>query len=459
MNSVYPAEGSNPVYSVPTRSRRTIGLTAIAIVLGIFQTAQLINAINRYAVDVPFWDQWDFYDAFFKTHGLWEIFSWQHGPHRQGAGFFLIWATNELTGWDQRAQAFMIGVVMVAAAVAALWLKRRLFGSLQWYDAIPVLMILSLKSWEIYFNTPNVSHGALPLLLVILAGIAWTAGNLFLRYTLVVAMNFLALFTGFGVFVGLITPILLIIDCLHAVRGRKWQEFSMAGGALLCSMASIGLYFHNYVFQSAADCFRFPDQRWYLYPIFMAIEFAVLISPGSYTSFLSKGIGLIAEGMLLYMLAASALRLRHQGDHYQRYRVIFFLLAFSIIFAANAAVGRLCLGMAIATSPRYVPLILPGVIGAYLFLLSRPKWAVRKLVMLILLCATILTAVIPWQVKRSEGFRKGKAAWVQAYRLTGDIARADVLSGYRIYPEPARTELDRKLDWLRLHNYSLFRRR
>ena len=113
MASVYPAEDSNPVYSAPTRSRRTIILTAIAIVLVVFQVAQLFYAIDRYAVDVPFWDQWDFYDAFFKPHGLWEIFSWQHWPHRQGAGFFLIWATNELTGWDQRAQAFMIGAVIV----------------------------------------------------------------------------------------------------------------------------------------------------------------------------------------------------------------------------------------------------------------------------------------------------------------------------------------------------------
>ncbi len=443
---------------MPTRSRWTIVLSVIAIVLGVFQAAQLFSAINRYAVDVPFWDQWDFYDAFFKPHGLWEMFSWQHGPHRQGAGFFLIWATNELTGWNQRGQAFMIGTVMVAAAVAALWLKRRLFGSLQWYDAIPALMILSLKSWEIYFNAPNVSHGALPLLLIILAGIAWTVGNPFLRYSLVTAANFLALFTGFGMFMGLITPILLTIDCYHSARSRKWHDLSMAGAALFCSIASIGLYFHNYVFQPAADCFRFPDQRWYLYPVFMAIEFAVVILPGSHTSTRSMAIGLLALGILLYMLAAAALRLRRQDDHYRRSQILFFLLAFSLIFAANSAVGRLCFGLSIATNPRYVPLILPGVVGAYLFLLSRPKLASRKLVMPILLCATVTTAVIPWQVKHSEGFRKGKAAWVWAYRLTGNVAHADKLSGYRIYPAPTWTGLDRKLDWLRRHNYSLFRR-
>jgi hypothetical protein len=79
--------------------------------------------------------------------------------------------------------------------------------------------------------------------------------------------------------------------------------------------------------------------------------------------------------------------------------------------------------------------------------------------MSVLLCAAVITAVIPWQLRHSEVFRKGKAAWVQAFRLTGDVARADMLSGYRIYPDPARTELDGKLDWLRRHNYSLFRRR
>ena len=32
--------------------------------------------INNYSVNILFWDQWDFYDAFFESHNLWEVFRW-----------------------------------------------------------------------------------------------------------------------------------------------------------------------------------------------------------------------------------------------------------------------------------------------------------------------------------------------------------------------------------------------
>ena len=80
--------------------------------------------------------------------------------------------------------------VMASAAATFLWLKQRLFGSLQWYDAIPVLMILSLKPMEIYFSCPNVSHGPLPLLLLILLCIALTLNTMLLAMCLAVGNLF-----------------------------------------------------------------------------------------------------------------------------------------------------------------------------------------------------------------------------------------------------------------------------
>ena len=120
-------------------------LLGAAIVLGLFQAGRLLWLINRFTVDVPRGDQWGFYRAFFTPHTPWQIFAWTHGMHRQGIGFFLTWLVNELTDWNQRAQCFTIGLVMLSAAAGALWLKRRLFGRLQWYDVIPVLLILRTK--------------------------------------------------------------------------------------------------------------------------------------------------------------------------------------------------------------------------------------------------------------------------------------------------------------------------
>jgi hypothetical protein len=453
---VNSAENSAQVDKRLKHSRKLIAWTTIAVLLAAFQAAQLFHEINRYAVDVPFMDQWDLYEAFITPHSLWEIFSWQHGPHRQGAGFFLISAINEWTGWDQRAQAFMVGVVMVGAAIAALGLKRRLFGSVHWHDAIPVLMILSWKSWELYAGTPNVSHGALPLFLILLIGLSWTFRNSLLRYGSVVVLNFLAMFTGFGIFVGLITPILLIVDCAHDFKSKNLKQLVVAGLAFACAIATIGCFYHNYSFTPVAESFQNP--HWYLYPIFIAIEFSSVILPGHILSIPSRGVGLIAVGVLLCMIWSAFLKLLKRGDNYRRHQTIFFLIAFSMAFAVSSAVGRMSLGWQGAIGSRYVPLLLPAVIGAYFFLLDRSKWCTRGYAMQILLCAAVITAVVPWQARKSEVYRKSKAAWVQAYRLTGNIMLADSVSAFPIYPNPARTELARKLEWLRKQNYSLFRK-
>jgi hypothetical protein len=446
-----------PAGPVLPHSRKTIGLTIAAIVLSGFQIAQLFYSIARYAVDVPFWDQWDFYIVFFGPHGLWEIFSLQFGPHRQGAGFLLTWMTNELTAWNQCAQSFMIGAVMVCAAVVALWLKKRLWGPIQWYDAILVFIILSLRSSDIYFGAPNVSHGALPLLLILLICVSWTLKNYCLRYGLVVVLNFLALFTGFGLFAAPVTSILIAIDCRRAFRNRKWREIAVTVIAFCCSIASIVCFFHNYTFQPAVDGFSFPDPHWYLYPVFVAIEFVAVTLPRYSISICSMAFGLFATGIFLYILMSESLRLRRQTEDYPRHQVVFFLIAFSLLFAINAAIGRLCLGLETALASRYRPLVLPAVIGAYYYFLSHPQWARRKFVIVIFSCIMANAIVMPWRLKSAERLHHEKASWVQAYRLTGDAKSADSLSGCRIYPDPDRTQLDSKLNWLRQHKYSLFR--
>jgi hypothetical protein len=65
--------------------------------------------------------------------------------------------------------------------------------------------------------------------------------------------------------------------------------------------------------------------------------------------------------------------------------------------------------------------------------------------------------VIPWQYDVGPHYHDWKKAWVQAYRQTNDAALAGELSRRVIYPDPKRTNLDRKLEWLRRNRYSLFR--
>jgi hypothetical protein len=443
-----------------TRSRITTVLSVLALAVVVFQTAQLFRIIDRFAVDVPFWDQWGFYNAFFTPHSPWEVFSWQHGPHRQGAGAFITQAVNAATDWNQRAQAFMIGAVMTAAAAAFLLLKRRLFGSLQWYDAIPVLMIISLKPVEVYFAALNISHAALPLLLILLLCIALTVHHNTLRCGLTADLYFLTLFTGFGLLVAPVLPMLLIIEGVQGYHKRRWPQACYAGLTLLLCLGSVALFFQNYSFAPAVDCFQFPDERWYLYPVFMAIMFSMVLLPDSYLTLPSITIGLGIVAALLVILAGTFIALYHHDRHYQRRQVIVLLTGYSLVFAAATAAGRICLGLEAATATRYLPLIMTGFIGAYLFFLSIPALANSRVVMPLLFAAAVFIMLTgwPWQRHRAAAnYHAGKQAWATAFKQIGDADLAGNIAGFRIYPHPERTGLVGKLEWLRTNNYSLFR--
>ena len=76
--------------------------------------------VDAYSVNLLVWDQWDLYDAFFESHGWLDLFRWQHGPHRQGVGFFLTKLVADLSGWNTRMEAFAIGGVIFLALLGAL---------------------------------------------------------------------------------------------------------------------------------------------------------------------------------------------------------------------------------------------------------------------------------------------------------------------------------------------------
>jgi hypothetical protein len=76
----------------------------------------------------------------------------------------------------------------------------------------------------------------------------------------------------------------------------------------------------------------------------------------------------------------------------------------------------------------------------------------------ILFCAVAYTAVIPWHTDKSEVFRRSKESWIRTYLSTGNVLKANSVSGYPIYPNPSDGEFERKIGWLREHHYSLFRK-
>src|SRR5207245_6614855 len=104
---------------------------AIALSFAAFAT-RLGFLIDRSAVNILFWDEWDYLQPLRDHVGAWRLFSWQHGPHRMGLGYLFIAAVYGASGWDGRAEAFATGVVFVLITTLALVLKRVVVGRFTW---------------------------------------------------------------------------------------------------------------------------------------------------------------------------------------------------------------------------------------------------------------------------------------------------------------------------------------
>src|SRR5499425_2660591 len=175
-------DGKNPVpdsTSAPAWAGATgrASLWSLALVLSAAAalSARLLLLISRYAANVFFMDQWDFNDAtLFERHSLWEMFRWQHGPHRQGLGALLSYFIEPHFAWSGRSDSFMAGAVVIVAATSALLLKRRLFGSISAWDICIPLIFLTPLQYEALFITANLTQGPIPLLLILLYCAAWT---------------------------------------------------------------------------------------------------------------------------------------------------------------------------------------------------------------------------------------------------------------------------------------------
>src|SRR5206468_5438587 len=104
------------------------------------------------------------------------------------------------------AVAIAIGAFVVLAAVLALLLKWRVVGELSWTDVVIPALLLTPRQWELFVASPNPSHSAMPLVLLLLLALARTIRSRGLRDALLIVIDFGAVFTGFGFFIGVLTP-------------------------------------------------------------------------------------------------------------------------------------------------------------------------------------------------------------------------------------------------------------
>jgi len=422
--------------------------------------ARFFGLIRQYAVNVLWYDQWDFDDAtLFQHHSLWEMFRWQHGPHRQGLGALLQKLVEPWAHWDGRYEAFVIGAIIFTAAVLALLLKVRLYGKLGYSDAIIPLLFLTPLQYETLVVTPNPAHGALPSLLMVLYCLCWLIRSYRWRYICVLLSNFLLIYTGFGIFIGVVTPALLALDYYANTRYLSPEYRWGTAAALAISIASLASFFVHYKFNPAVDCFSPAPKNPVMYAWFVAIMFACAEGLKILSITLATLIGSVALLMLVVGLLITIKRLlARESETWPRDAAIAALLAYCAVFCLNTAYGRLCLGLAGAGSSRYTPYVVLGFFGLYLYALSTHSRNLRVSLVLVLLVFAMLSER---PLNRSDSWEleylsNRKGVWRECYLARHDIHTCDALTNFQIYPSPGDTRLQEKLDFLERNHLNLY---
>ncbi len=437
---------------------RTVSRGPALLVAGVtvLLSGRLFRLISRYAVNIFFWDEWDLKTVtLFQKNSLWQMFNWQHGWHRLGIGALIEKALDPFFHWNSRIESFALGIIITCAAICALWLKVRIGGRLSIFDVVIPAIFFSPAQWETLYMTPIFSQGPLPFLLVVLYCLAFTCKRNAVRYPLILVINFATIYTGFGVFLGVLTPVLLNLDYWSQTPAKRLPGPYFAA-ILLVTFVSLGLFFHGYIPTAGINCYsQFQQSSVRDYAGFLGLIAANFLAFTGH-GFFPQAVGLTVFIAILISLVCAVWYLlrRGKGDgspsERTRHVVVTALTAVSLASCMIIAYVRLCAGLQAAEAPRYTVYVQIGVLGLYFYLLGvRQLWSRRLLTSLLMVSASI--ACLHATRQAMVQVRDGKQRWKACYLQTENIEQCNQVTGFLIYPLPGQTKrLDEKRQRLSL---------
>jgi hypothetical protein len=452
VNTPSAASAASPI--APTSGWGILRNIPTWIVIAVFAglSWRELQLVNTHAVNMMYGDQFDIYQPMFLGQSWWETFALQHGPHREGAGLIFTRALAAASGWDSRWDAFAASILMIAAALLGILLARR-FGIRRslLLAAVP-LVFLNVHQYEIFVGAVNLSYASVPMLLFMAYCLAWFLENDLGRSLSLGFLTFLLIFTGFGLFAGLLTPPLLLVDAVQSWRAGRRTRAWWSILALAIAGAGWVLFSRGYVFQPAVSGFRFP----YEHPLQYGVFVARMLGNFYGTAVLSAWqliVGLAAAAALVAIAARNGYRCVARGVAHETESVVLFCLAaFALLFCANCAIGRVFTGPIAPLAPRYAALLIPAGLAIFLQLAqlrAHPNlaWLAMAYVVLLVPGTSIRRAD---EIYGENWYADGRRSWKAAYLRTHDEVQADQVAHFPVYPGPLGDKLtfleDRRLN-------------
>lgn len=430
----------------------------VIILTFLFLIFRFVLLIDAYSVNLIFRDQWDILTPLLYQGSTVEKFLLQGGPHRMGLALLIDELILSLTEWNVRAIAFVSGFYIIVATSLFFFLKVKLFKKVYFSDILIPLIGLTLGQYENVTVDTFPAYASFPLLLVALYTLSWLINKDKIRYVVILILNFLLIFSGFGIFMAFITIFALSLEMLQ--KKMEGAAFSLTALSLTASILSLGLFFLNYRFDTAVDCFNFFSKTWQNYFTFSPLMFFNFLDYGDFNT--SPENIITASVIFIAFLAAifySLNKIIRYGILKERvYLIIAVLTLYSLIFMLATSYGRECLGIFMALASRYVTFLIPGFVGLYFFILKIKKenFKFALLLILIILLARKEYFIINYRYETLMNNLVGKSEWSSCYLKYEDIEYCNLKVQFEIYPAPEKTKLKYKLDLLKERELNFF---
>jgi len=392
---------------------------------------KLICFVKLHAVNLLFSDHWTYLKPLFDDSGAWERFNYQHGPHRQGLGFLISGWLMQISNWNTNLDSYFIGVVLCFSNILLLLLFRTLRGKFIWSDILCPLLILSPIHYETILLAPNSSHSIIPLFLIIASCLGFIIKNQLYASMYLLLSGFLLVYTGFGLFAGLLLLSYLAAKALHKAIEKENTFFNCR--IFFLSLAPPFAYFWSYNMQFATYDFSLEPPASIQY-----VEFICFLWAGVFQ--IRPPYAFRFGAILLLTLLVSTLFLFKEFYKTRdgKYLIPLYLIVSSLIYTIAVSTGRIQTGANFAQGSRYMSLPMLGIFGSYIFLNSISiNWLKTSSSSILLIFSLNDVFLDKTHTEVLEGFQSMKRQFLVAYSPDKSLAQVQTDSGVLI---PGATE-------------------
>jgi hypothetical protein len=456
---------SNPLL----RGRIGRGVLIAAGLLIAMMAVNWVLAVARFQVNGLFSDQWNFCEPILRGEGPLALFTWQHGPHRQGLAFVFTSWIWQLSGWDTRIEALWgAGWLVVVAGLMLGW-KYRLSGRLSWWDLWIPFAALALRQFETIITTPNLSHSVFPLVLLLV-----TAGGLarpmrWWTWLGVGLVGVVAIFTGFGIFVGAGLGWVIVLQLGRMKRMSVWRGgigVALGAGVLV---AGLGWFLMGYELNAASSGATFPHWPLGDYPKFVVVMLASRMDLTGGTAIASWA-GSVMLAVSVGVFCHASWRVSRDAQPAPAMATAAMLLAAGLGYAFFTAAGRVHLGVVAGEAPRYTSLMVSFWLGIVAWSCTRPGvlWRVGAAML------GWAMVIAPWVDLKDRELRDWpgsvgmsyatrvaielsnyqKIEWLSIWEETGDWRLAEAAVPEAIHGQAAAVQMGDKIEFMRAHRLS-----